>query len=122
MVMKRRLYSSLFDVSVNGALTITEASAGATSRSVSGAVTVYHNLLRVVGTSVLSNITHSDTCCLPVSGTVTTVFSAGTNVGPTLLGTLLVGKAEVLTITGCGTGTLQRIDGSSVHVALNGCI
>lgn len=110
-----------FDQTVYGTLNITESSSSATSRSVSGSVTVYHNGLQVIGTSVLSNLVHSNTCCLPTSGTITTTFSAGANVSPTTLGSLYVGKSESLAFTGCGTGTLTKYDGSVVSVSLNRC-
>jgi hypothetical protein len=110
-----------FDQTVYGTLNITESGSSASSRSVSGTVTVYHNGLQVIGTSVLSSLVHSNTCCLPTSGTITTTFSAGANVSPTTLGSLYVGKSESLAFTGCGTGTLTKYDGSVVSVSLNRC-
>lgn len=110
-----------FDQTVYGTLNITESTSSSTSRSVSGSVTVYHNGLQVIGTSTLSSLVHSNTCCLPVSGTITTIFSAGANVAPTTLGSLYVGKSESLAFTGCGTGTLTKYDGSVVKVSLNRC-
>lgn len=109
-----------FDHSVYGNLSISE-SAGASSRTVSGSITVYYNGMQVVGTTTISNITHNDMCCLPVSGSVTTSFAAGANVAPTTIGSLLVGKSETLTLTGCGTGTLTKYDGSVENVALTRC-
>ncbi|MBS1970999.1 MAG: hypothetical protein JSU04_11865 [Bdellovibrionales bacterium] len=110
-----------FDQTVYGTLNITESSSGATSRSVSGTVTVYHNGLQVIGTSTLSGLVHSNTCCLPVSGSITTTFLAGTNVSPTALGSLYVGKTETLAFTACGEGRLTKYDGSIVNVSLNRC-
>lgn len=116
----RTYVSGVYDHSVTGNLSITEGN-GASSRTVSGTVTVYHNLVRVIGTSTLSNLVHEDVCCLPVSGTITTSFSAGTNVSPTALGSLLVGKSETLTFTGCGTATYTSAAGKVSSVTLHRC-
>ena len=110
-----------FDQTIYGSLTISESSSSSTSRSVSGSVKVYHNILRVIGTSTFTNVVHNNTCCLPVSGTITTTFSAGNNVQPTNFGNNYVGKTETLTLTGCGTGTLQNYDGTLQNVTLNRC-
>jgi hypothetical protein len=108
------------DHSVSGQVTISEAS-GALNRSLSGSVKVYHNLLKVLGTSTFNSVIHSDTCCLPVSGSITTVFAAGSNVQPTAAGSTYVGKSETLTFTGCGTASLQAIDGTTSDVSLSRC-
>lgn len=121
LTIAHRVYvSGLFDHSVTGSLSLTE-SPGATSRTLNGTVKVYHNLMRVVGTSTLASVVHEDMCCLPVSGTITTVYGTGDNVAPTLLGQLLVGKSEKLTFTGCGTATLENTDGVARNVTLNRC-
>ena len=120
--MGRRVYvAGRFDHSVKGNLSVTEAAAGSAARTVNGNMVVYHNLLKVVGTSTFNNVSHSDTCCVPVSGSITTAFTAGTNVAPTLIGSKIVGKSETLTFTGCGTGTLQSPDGTSSDVSLSNC-
>jgi hypothetical protein len=110
-----------FDQTVYGTLNISESTSSSTSRSVSGSVTVYHNGLQVIGTSTLSNLVHSNTCCLPVSGSITTTFSAGAHVSPTVLGSLYVGKSETLAFTSCGEGRLTKYDGSIVNVSLTRC-
>jgi len=112
--------TGVFDHSVSGSLSISETS-GASSRQVSGTVTVYHNRLRVIGTSTFSNIVHEDICCLPVSGTITTAFSAGANVNPTAVGSLMIGKSESLTFNGCGSATYTATDGSVSNVTLHRC-
>jgi len=108
-----------FDHSLSGALSITET-AGAASRSVSGKVTLYHNLLKVIATSTI-DVVHENICCLPVSGKISTVYSAGSNVNPTNAGSAYVGKTEVMTFTGCGTATLQKIDGTTSNVNILRC-
>jgi hypothetical protein len=112
----------LFDESVTGTVTISE-SAGATQRTISGgSITVYHNLLQVIGTSSFTNVIHKDGCCFPVSGSIQTTFSASTTGhDPTSLGEYAVGRTETLTFTGCGTGTLQSYDGTTQSVVLTRC-
>ena len=110
-----------YDHSVSGSLQVTE-SAGATTRQVDGSMKVYHNLLKIIGTATFNSVIHKDTCCLPVGGSITTAFTAGSNVSPTSAGSAYVGKSEVLTFTGCGTATLQAVDGSVTNVSLNRCI
>ena len=109
-----------FDHSVVGTLAVSEASGG-TQRTLSGSVTVYHNKLRVVGTSTFSNVVHKDICCLPVSGTISTSFAAGANVTATVAGSALIGKSESLQFTGCGTATYTSADGTVSNVSLNRC-
>jgi len=108
-----------FDHSVIGNLSISE-NPGAASRTVSGSVKVYHNLLKVIGTATFSGVVHNDICCLPVSGQISTVYSAGTNVQPTNAGSKLVGQTETLTFTGCGTATLE-LAGVTTNVTLKRC-
>jgi hypothetical protein len=118
-IAKREYVTNGFDHSVVGHLTVTETG-GASSRTLNGTVTVYHNKMKVIGNAVFTNVTHSNTCCTPVSGTIQTTFSAG-SVTPTLLGAAIVGKSETLTITGCGTGNLTSADGTSTVVTMNNC-
>jgi hypothetical protein len=107
----------LFDQTINGTLAVADSGS---YRTISGSVTVYHNGLQVIGTSTFSNVIHKDGCCFPTSGTITTQFTQG-SVAPTAAGSLAVGKSEVLTLTGCGTGTLQSYDGTTTDVALTRC-
>lgn len=117
----RTTVNGFFDHSVTGTLTVNEAASTSTSRSVSGTVTVYHNLARVVGTSTFSNVVHQNICCVPTAGTITTVFSAGNNVTPTILGSAFVGKTETLEFTGCGTAKWTDHKGTVKNVKLNRC-
>jgi hypothetical protein len=112
----------LFSHTISGTLNIAET-AGSSSRILTGNLKVYHNLLKIIGTSTFNNVTHSDTCCLPVSGSIHTTFAAG-SVSPTLAGAAIIasGATETLTFTGCGTGTLAATDGTTVSVALNNCL
>ncbi len=122
MTIARRFHSGiLFDHSVTGDLSINEAAANSTSRVISGTISVYHNILRIVGNSTFNRVTHSDTCCVPVSGSITTQFVPGVNRSATTLGSALIGKTETLTFTGCKTATLQKYNGTTVDVTLNHC-
>jgi hypothetical protein len=111
--------NGIFDHSVTGTLTVSNDDGN--SRTITGSIKVYHNLLRVVGTSVFNTVGHSNGCCFPTSGSITTTFSQGNNVLPTALGRAALGKSETLTFTGCGTASLQSYDGSTATVTLDRC-
>jgi len=111
----------VFNHSVTGNLAVAESVNSPTTRTLSGSVTVYHNLLKVVGTSTFNDVIHEDSCCFPVGGNISTVFAAGSNVAPTSAGLAVVGKSESLTFTGCGTAVYQSFDGSTANVTLNRC-
>jgi len=121
MTVAHHITSASFDHSVSGNLTISEASATAATRTITGTMTVYHNLLRVVGTSTFNSVVHSMNCCQPTGGSVTTTFAAGTNVTPRPLGLAMVGKTETLTFTGCGTATFTDTAGTTSTVSVNHC-
>lgn len=109
-----------YSLSTNGtALTVTEAS-GATSRTVNGASVGYDNLTKVKGASTFTNVTYEDGCCEPVSGVVSTRFSATSLSGSA--GDALNGKTETLTFNGCGTANLTDASGSTSSVAMDWCI
>ena len=109
-----------YDHSIHGSLTITETS-GASSRTANGTVDVYLNIAEVIGTSVFTNVVHSDMCCQPTSGSITTTFAAGSSPPTTAIGLLMVGQSETLTFTGCGTANLVAFDGSTKQVRLSRC-
>ena len=111
--------TGVYDHSVSGSLTLTE---GAQQRAVNGQVKIYHNILKVVGTSTFTNVVHTDLCCWPVGGSISTAYSAGANVAPGVLGAKLVGKSETLSFSGtCGSGTLTNADGASTSVSFKRC-
>jgi hypothetical protein len=118
VTIAHHIYSTgLFDHSVTGTLNVAESSG---TRTVTGSVKVYHNLLRIVGTSVV-NVIHQDGCCFPISGSISTTFAQGNNVQPTPLGRAALGKTETLSFTGCGTASLTSYDGSTANVVLDRC-
>lgn len=117
--LRQRIYSSgLFDHSVAGSVAISE-SAGATTRTASGSVTVYHNILRVKGVSTLSSLVFSNNCCTPTAGSITTTFASTTQSGAA--GRALDGKSETIQFTGCGTATVTGVDGTSANVSITQC-
>ena len=118
VTIAHHMYTSTVDRSIYGTFSVTE---GGTSRTVSGTVYVYYNNAQVIGTSTFTNLLHTNLCCLPTQGTITTKFSAGTTKSPTGVGSLLVNKQEILTFTGCGTATLQKYDGTIVNESLTRC-
>jgi hypothetical protein len=75
--------------------------------------TVYHNLMNVIGTATVSNVVYIDSCCTPVSGTVTTVFSAGANVPPTTDGSSYLGQTETVLFNGCNNATVTDVYGNT---------
>jgi hypothetical protein len=101
-------------VSTNTALNMTINTDG--SHTVSGTVTVQHNLTKVLSMSTFSNVTYGGTnedCCFPTSGTVTTVYSSGPNAG----------KSETMTFSSsCGAATLTTTGGNSLAYPLIHCI
>lgn len=113
--------TTLFDHSIYGTVSITEA-AGASTRIISSSLNVYHNLLKIVGTSTFHNVLHQDGCCYPVSGNITTSFAASGSVTPTALGQTYIGQTETLTFTGCGTGNLTDITGTTQSIKLTHCL
>ncbi len=78
--------------------------------------TIYQNTLHVVGKSRLKDIVFNDSCCTPVSGSITTQMSAGQTVAPTDAGAALVGKNETLTFDGCGSAQLRDSLGHRSHI------
>ena len=115
-----RITTPASDETVAGSVNVNETAPD--QRTVSGMLTVYHNLLKVTGTTTFNGLIHSDACCLPTGGTITTTFANGINVSPsTKAGQNMVGKTETLTLTGCGTGILEATDGTTTDVSLSRC-
>ena len=84
-------------VSTNGAITTTK-SGNVTSSS--GTMVLQHNLAKYTATATIAStaaVTHDRTTCgcLPTGGTIQTTFTGSRT------------DFEILTITGCGTATLQ---------------
>ena len=119
-VAQRTVAVAKYDHTVTGSLSISEA-VGATSRTLNGTIRTYDNGLQIISSTVFKDVQYLDTCCLPVAGTITSTFSAGSTVSPTALGQLAVGASETLTISGCGTATLKSYDGSTKNVSLARC-
>lgn len=107
-----------FDHSVVGSVNIAE-SAGV--RTVTGSTTVYHNKLKVVGTSVFTGVTYNDSSCVPVGGSIKTTFAAGANVSATTAGLAFIGRSETLAFNGDGTATYTDPTSASSIVKLSHC-
>jgi hypothetical protein len=81
---------------------------------VDGTVIVEHNLIQVTSTTTFSGVTYSEAlCCFPTSGSVSTTFSRGPDVG----------KTEKLAFTSvCGESVLTRADGGVEALTLEHCL
>jgi len=119
VTIRQRVYSTgFFDHSVTGGLSISESG---TTRTVSGSVSTYHNIVQVKGTTTFTSVVYNNTCCLPVSGTISTAFAKTASSPTNVITSAIDGKSESLSISGCGTGTLTTHNGAVVPVALNNC-
>ncbi len=117
--VRQRLYvTGGFDHSIDGSITLSESG---TTRTASGTIKVYHNKAKVLGTSTFTDVKYNNTSCIPVSGSISTAFTAGANVSTNALGTALVGKTETLTFNSDGTGTYVDATGASTTVELTHC-
>ncbi len=107
-----------FDHTIDGSVTVSESGS---TRTISGSVVVYHNKLKVVGTSTFTNVTYNNTSCIPVSGEITTAYAAGANVSPTNAGSGWVGRSETMVFNSDGTGTFTDYSGATSTVTLSHC-
>jgi hypothetical protein len=82
--------------------------------TVSGSVTVQHNILEYVSTTTFKDVTYSEaTCCFPSGGSVSTTFSKGEYVGDT----------ETLSFSSiCGESTYTSADGVKASLTLTQCL
>ncbi len=97
-----------------------DETAGATQRTASGTVTVYHNSVLMKGTATLTAVQYTDSCCYPVSGSIATAFVA-TSLSDAQA-QVLSGTTETLTFTGCGTAQWHPLNGKDSLVTLDNCI
>jgi hypothetical protein len=83
-------------------------------RVASGTVTVQHNLLKYTSTTTFTSVGYGEPlCCFPTSGSVSTTFSKGTNVG----------KTETLTFSSvCGEATLTDATGVTASITMQYCL
>ncbi len=118
IVIKQRLVSTAFDMSVSGSLTVDET-AGAGYRKVSGTMVTYHNLVRVKGTLTFTDVRYEDTCCTPTSGSISTVLASTSQSG--VAGIALNGLTESMTFLSCGTARFTNTSGTTSYVSLAHC-
>lgn len=105
---------TLWDHSVStGASGLTVTTSGS-SRTVSGTVTVQHNILKYTAQATLNNVTYGDaSCCFPTAGSLTTKYSSGQHAG----------KSESLAFTAiCGEATLTTASGQTMAYTLQHCL
>ncbi len=87
---------------------------------VSGVMTAYHDLVRVLATSEITQLRFSSGCCLPTGGQVTTRFTAIPGVSP--LSGKYANHTEVLRFTGCGSAIYSGPEGYGGPVKLVHCL
>jgi hypothetical protein len=124
ILINQRIYATgVFDHSVTGALNLSESSSGSskTWTIASGSITTYHNLAKIKGTARFSNVVYNTQCCLPVSGSISTLLQS-TSASTGALAALMNGKTESLTFTGCGTATFVDHSGATSSVVMSNCL
>jgi hypothetical protein len=94
-----------------GGLTVTGIGS---SRLVSGTVNVEHNLAKYTAAVTFNGVGYGEPgCCFPTSGSVSTTFSKGPDVG----------KTESLSFSEiCGDATLTKADGTTESLTLVHCL
>ena len=85
------------------------------SRTVTGSVTVQHNLLKYVSVTTFEDAGYGEpTCCFPTTGSVATTYTNGEGE---------VGKTEKLVFsTACGEATLTDTKGNTAALTLEQCL
>jgi len=94
-----------------GGITVTGTG---TSRVANGSVTVQHNILRFTSTTTFSDVGYTEPgCCFPTTGSVSTTFESGPNVG----------KTESLSFSLlCGEAVLTNANGTTEALTLQHCL
>lgn len=83
-------------------------------RVLSGSVTVQHNLHHYTSTTTFASVVYGDSgCCFPTTGSVSTAFTEGPNVGKT---------EKLLFSSACGETTLTFTDGTTAALTLIECL
>jgi hypothetical protein len=97
--------------SAAGGLTVTGAGV---NRVVDGSVIVQHNLARFTATATFNHVGYGEVgCCFPTTGSISTTFQRGANLG----------KTETLTFSAaCGEATLTTASGASEPLTLQHCL
>jgi|SRR6185312_8431010 len=120
--INRHLTTNSVNYSVTGTASL--SSAGGTTTVGATSLKVYNNLFGVVGTAAFTGVTYNNTCCYPVSGSVTTTFAAGTTqtIPFNAAGAAYLLKPETLTFSAtCGSATLLDPYGYTSQVVLTHC-
>jgi hypothetical protein len=106
--------TKIWDHTVSTSATGLTVTGTGTNRVVTGKVTVEHNLLEYTSSTTFNDVGYGEGgCCFPTTGSVTTTFIKGADVG----------KTETLTFSGiCGEVTLTPADGSEEPLTLEHCL
>jgi hypothetical protein len=105
---------NIWDHTLTTSLNLLQVTGSGASRSVSGMVTVQHNLSKYTAEVNFNNVTYTDAaCCFPTGGSVTANVINGKNQGQT----------ETLTFNGaCGSATLKDLGGSTSTFIMHHCL
>jgi hypothetical protein len=106
--------TTLWDHTVSTGQNGLSVTTSGSTRTVSGTVTVQHNILKYTAQATLNNVTYGDAnCCFPTGGSLSTTFSSGTNAG----------KTETLSFSAaCGEATLTTAHGQTMAYTLQHCL
>lgn len=118
VTIDHHLSCTAFDHSLTGQLSISESG---TTRTVAGTLTTYHNKVKMKGTTTFSSVVYNNTCCQPVSGTITTTFATTSQSPNNAITTAMNGKTETLTISSCGVASYTDYSGVTSTIAMTGC-
>jgi hypothetical protein len=104
----------IWDQTVSTSAAGIRVSGEGTARVVSGSVTVQHNLAKFTSETTFDAVGYGNAaCCFPTTGSVSTTFSKGADVG----------KTETLTFSSaCGEATLKPASGASIPLVLQYCL
>jgi hypothetical protein len=113
-VATRRLTAKIWDHTLSTSPTGLVVTGGPGQRVVNGAVTLQHNILKYTATATFNQVGYGDPgCCFPTSGSVSTEFHGGQNVG----------KTESLAFGAtCGDATFTNAAGVSTPIVLEHCL
>ena len=124
--------TTTFNHTVAGTVNLAESGSGSTlawnanvgtinaSNQCTGGITVYHNLVGLMGSTCFQDVRYNVSCCTPISGTITTTFSK-TSQSPNKVATnLLAGVTETLQFNGCGAA-VYTVNGVTETVQVSNC-
>lgn len=111
------LADQLNDHTIVGSAHVTQH--GSRNRIDKAHITVFQNVLHLIGKSEVKNLTFDGSCCTPIGGSISTHFVAGDHVPPTEEGAAFLDKTEVLTFDGCGSAHLRDSSGHRIRMPVD---